>query len=82
MAKLTKEEALAYWNAVQKLGEEREEVFGKKFSQADFVAGACCILAHLDQMDLFPPKYFFGVMRGDKLFKKDNKKAKATQHQK
>ena len=81
MPKLTKEEALAYWNAVQKLGEERAEVFGKKFSQADFVAGACCILAHLDQMDLFPPKYFFGVMRGDKLFSGNKKKAKVAQHQ-
>lgn len=58
-----------YLNLVQEYGEARQKNFGSSFNQADFIAGAGCILALINRMDKMPPRWIFGVMAGKECFK-------------
>ena len=71
--KLTYKDIQAYIKSANDLGRKRQANFGENFNQTDFIAGASCILAFLERMDLMPVNWAFGPMMGRDVFEQKEK---------
>ena len=63
---MTERKIRDYLKSVYDRARSRSQTQGEKFCPACFAAGASCLLAYLDRMDLMPAEWFFGRMPGFK----------------